>query len=280
VTIAGPPEVSREIAAALERSRLRCRSVELVSPLGERKGIRFAYRADTEEGRTVKLRHFGVAEHARAHVELRTGLEEAFAPVLGRCGAVVLEEWVDGVALDELDAEARAEEAGAVLGRLHARPLAAGIAATCDTLRWRSGAESDLEILRLLRDLEGGAIDWGRFFAARASENLLAVTVNVIAVVLDAFAMRDSLPRLRAELDARAQCIVYAGRAAALALVGAPPKSAASLRWFARIYPGSMLYYVAWFWAGGFPANLRQIGRPWLAQSLALRRGGSRGFRP
>jgi hypothetical protein len=46
-----------------------------------------------------------------------------------------------------------------------------------------------------------------------------------------------------------------------------------SLRWFARIYPGSMAVYLAWFWASGFPANLRQLGGPWLAQSLGLLAG-------
>jgi Ser/Thr protein kinase RdoA (MazF antagonist) len=147
VTIAGPPDVSREIGEALERHRVRCRNVELVSPLRERKGIRFAYRADTEDGCTVKLRHFGDAESARVHLELRAGLEDAFAPVLARCGAVLFEAWIDGVALTDLDPEARAEEAGALLGRLHATPLGPEHAATCDTRRWRAGAESDVAIL-------------------------------------------------------------------------------------------------------------------------------------
>jgi aminoglycoside phosphotransferase (APT) family kinase protein len=148
VRIAGPPEVSRDIAAALERRQLRCRKVVLVSPLKERKGVRFAYRADTDDGCTVKLRHFGAADAARAHLELRAGLEDAFAPAVGRSGAVLFEAWIDGVALVNLDPEARAEEAGALLGRLHAAPLPTEVAATCDTERWRAGAESDVAILR------------------------------------------------------------------------------------------------------------------------------------
>src|SRR5581483_8901261 len=148
VTIPGPPEVACEIAAALDRSGLRCRRVQLVSPLGERKGIRFAYRVDTEDGRTVKLRHFGAAEPAREHVALRAELDEAFAPVLGRDGAVVFEAWVAGVPLDDADPEERAGEAGALLGRLHATPMRASLGTTCDTRRWRSAAHSDLEILR------------------------------------------------------------------------------------------------------------------------------------
>jgi Ser/Thr protein kinase RdoA (MazF antagonist) len=147
VTIAGPPDVAREIAAALEQSDLRALRVELVSPLRERKGIRFAYRVDCEDGRIVKLRHFGDVEAARAHLALRDGLEDAFAPALARSGAVVLEEWIDGVALSAHGAEQRSEEAGALLGRLHARPLGPAVEATCSTERWRAGAESDLRIL-------------------------------------------------------------------------------------------------------------------------------------
>jgi aminoglycoside phosphotransferase (APT) family kinase protein len=147
VTIAGPPEVALAIAQTIARRGLRCRRVELVSPLREQKGVRFAYRVDTEDGTTVKLRHFGSPAAARAHLRLRRGLEDAFAPALGASGAVVLEAWVDGDALSDRQAEARAAEAGALLGRLHARPLAAGVPAQCDTARWRAGAESDLAIL-------------------------------------------------------------------------------------------------------------------------------------
>ena len=156
MTIAGPPEVSREIAEALERHQVQCRRIELVSPLRERKGIRFAYRVDTADGGTVKLRHFGAAADARAHLELRAGLEEAFAPALARSGAVLFEAWIDGVALTELDAEARSEEAGALLGRLHARPLGPGVEPACATRRWRAGAESDVEILRRAGSLAPG----------------------------------------------------------------------------------------------------------------------------
>lgn len=130
-----------------------------------------------------------------------------------------------------------------------------------------------LDVVLLLRDLDP-AIDWHGFFASRARENLLAVSVNAIAVVLDAFAMRDAFSRLERELATHADRIVHPDREAALALLGAPPKAAESLRWFARVYPGSMLHYLAWFWASGFPANLRQIGRPWLAQTSGLVRRG------
>jgi aminoglycoside phosphotransferase (APT) family kinase protein len=147
LTIAGPPEVSREIEEALARHGVRPRRVELVSPLEERKGIRFAYRVDNEDGHTVKLRHLVTSEEARRHLELRTGLEPAFAPAIARYGSVIVEEWVEGGPLTGLDAAGRAEEAGALLGRLHARPLESGVPSMISTAKWREGTESDLGML-------------------------------------------------------------------------------------------------------------------------------------
>lgn len=153
MTIAGPPEIARDIADAIGRHGLDARGVELVSPLQERKGIRLAYRVDTHDGRTVKLRHFGTPADARAHLALRSALEEAFAPALARSGAVVLEEWIEGTELRDLASETRCGEAGALLGRLHARPLGAGIAPSHRTDSWRAAAESDLAILTRARCL-------------------------------------------------------------------------------------------------------------------------------
>jgi Ser/Thr protein kinase RdoA (MazF antagonist) len=147
VRIAGPPEVARDIAEALDQYGLRPARIELVSPLRERKGIRFAYRADTDDGHSVKVRHFATGEDARRHFELRAGLEAAFAPALARYGSVLIEEWVEGLPLTELDGDGRAEEAGALLGRLHGRQLGADLPSRISTRKWRDGAESDLEVL-------------------------------------------------------------------------------------------------------------------------------------
>lgn len=161
MTIAGPPDVARDIAEAILQRGLDVRRVDLVSPLKERKGIRLAYRVDTSDGATVKLRHFGTADDARSHLALRTALEEAFAPALGRIGAVVLEEWIEGTELLDLEPESRCAEAGRLLGRLHARPLGAGVAPTHRTDSWRAAAESDLAILdqsRCLSPAESSAL--------------------------------------------------------------------------------------------------------------------------
>jgi len=148
------------------------------------------------------------------------------------------------------------------------------LAAFEDLGQGTSNLKQLLDVVLFLRELEP-TTDWPGFFARRADENLLVVAVNVITVVLDAFDMRAELPRLGAELARHAACVRHAGREEALGLLGAAPKAAASLRWFARVYPGSMVHYVVWFWASGFPANLRRVGVPWLAQLRGLVVGGS-----
>ncbi|MGH7898278.1 MAG: phosphotransferase family protein [Candidatus Binatia bacterium] len=119
----------------------------LLSPLGVNKGRRCAYRVEDSAGRVLKAREFESADEARRVFELRAGLEDAFAPALARHGAVLLEEWIEGEPLAERDFGTWAEPAGALLGRLHARPLGPDQPATLSTERWIAGAEADLELL-------------------------------------------------------------------------------------------------------------------------------------
>jgi Phosphotransferase enzyme family len=173
----GPAEVRREIDQALARHGVRPRRVVLVSPLRERKGIRFAYRVELEDGGTVKARHFGTAEAACRLFELRVGLEDAFAPPLAQYGPVLLEEWVHGDPLTDRAAEARAEPTGALLGRLHATPLAPEIAATASTRRWREAAESDLALVGRARALARGEVDALRTALARRDPRVSPVVL-------------------------------------------------------------------------------------------------------
>jgi aminoglycoside phosphotransferase (APT) family kinase protein len=136
-----------EVEQALAQHGIAARTVDLVSPLGARKGRRWAYRIEAHDGRVVKARQFENEEEARRVFEIRAGLEDAFAPVIARHRAILVEEWIDGVPLAEGEWAARAEEAGALLGRLHARPLALNTPAAFDTVRWRDGVESDLDLL-------------------------------------------------------------------------------------------------------------------------------------
>jgi hypothetical protein len=142
-----PLELRREIDRVLLGHGLTPREVHLISLLGELKGKRFAYRVDLADGRRVKARHFGTEAAARRVFELHAGLEEAFARVVAQDGAVLIEEWIEGTALGEREAETHAEAAGAMLGRLHRTRLGAHIPPTAGTRRWREAAEADLALL-------------------------------------------------------------------------------------------------------------------------------------
>lgn len=140
------PAITREIEDAFDREGLRPRHSVLISRPEERKHRRCAYRVELEDGRTIKARQLESVEAASRLFELRVGLEEAFAPATAQHGRVLLEAWIEGVPLAELGSEARAEEAGALLGRLHSMELAAG-PQTVSTLKWRERTKEELEIL-------------------------------------------------------------------------------------------------------------------------------------
>lgn len=142
-----PSQTTPEVTAALEHFAIRPGRVALISPMRDRKGSRFSYRVDAEGGRIFKVRQLDSSERARCLLELRAGLEAAFAPALAYHGCVLLEEWIDGAPLSELDADARAEEAGALLGRLHARALAVDAPAALSTSKRGTQAISNLQIL-------------------------------------------------------------------------------------------------------------------------------------
>jgi hypothetical protein len=153
-----PPQapLSAAIRAALAEQGLEAVRGELLSPLGEKKGRRCAYRVETGRGEIIKAREFENAEEARRVFEQRRGLEPAFAPAIACSGTVLIEEWIEGEPLREYDTEAWAETAGAILGRLHACPLPPGEAAIVSTRRWRDGAESDLDLLLAAGGLTAG----------------------------------------------------------------------------------------------------------------------------
>jgi hypothetical protein len=133
--------------------------------------------------------------------------------------------------------------------------------------------------LYLLARAVDAALDWERFLARRERENLLAVSTTVLALVLALFEADGELPRLATALEHRRGRCALAGRDEALALVAAPRKDVASLAWFGRVYPGSLWLHLLWFWAGGFPANLRSLGPAWLGsmRRLAALQAGSAG---
>ncbi|MGH7290739.1 MAG: phosphotransferase family protein, partial [Myxococcota bacterium] len=79
--------------------------------------------------------------------------------VLGRVGAVLIEAWLDGDMLAPADAEAWTPAAGAVLGRLHARQLAAGVSTDEHTARWSEAAAADIALLQGAAALPDGTAE-------------------------------------------------------------------------------------------------------------------------
>ena len=139
--------IERELAAVLAARGLSARRLGVVSPLGRAKGVRLAWRIDLADGATLKLRHFGTSHDAERHLELRALLEPAFAPAIAQWDGFVVEQWIDGEPLGDDGAERRAEEAGALLARLHRTALARDVAVSVDTAPWVARAHADLERL-------------------------------------------------------------------------------------------------------------------------------------
>lgn len=136
------PAITDEIEDALRRQAFAARRLVLVSPPSARKRGRCVYRVDLADGRTLKARRLESAAAARHLVALRAGIDAAFAPVVARHDAVLLEAWIEGTLLTALDPEARAAEAGALLARLHATTVAtAATALDVGALRDRARAE-------------------------------------------------------------------------------------------------------------------------------------------
>lgn len=151
------------------------------------------------------------------------------------------------------------------LGRLTARTLSDEwtllflvLAAFEDLGQGSAKLRQMLDLYLLLRAIDA-TFDWDGFFAAREREALVAVSVNVLAVVTTIFEAGGEWPRLAAALDARSHLADRGSRDGAVTLAFAARKDEASLAWFARVYPGSLALYLAQFWYGGFPENLARL---------------------
>ncbi|MBI3786152.1 MAG: aminoglycoside phosphotransferase family protein [Deltaproteobacteria bacterium] len=151
--------VEADIRTAVEMAGLHARGLSLISPLGVGKGMRYAYRVETADGRVIKARHFESPGESRRVFELRRGIDDAFAAVFGCFGTVLLEEWIAGEMLDPHDTEGWAQTAGAIVGRLHARPLPSQISPDEGTRRWNESAAGDIEVLRHAKVLPEATCD-------------------------------------------------------------------------------------------------------------------------
>jgi hypothetical protein len=155
MTTAAP--VAEDLADALGQLGLRARSLVPISPPGDGKRGRCAYRAKLADGRTLKLRRLESAETAEQLVALRARLESAFAPVISRHGAVLIEEWIEGVPLSAAAAGPHLEAAGALLARHHLTD-ASGAPGVLETREWRALAEHQLESLAARGALAPGVV--------------------------------------------------------------------------------------------------------------------------
>jgi thiamine kinase-like enzyme len=146
-----------EVALALDRAGLCVRAFRRISKIRHSDTRRSVYRIDLQSGRTIKARRLQDEETARRLFEIRVELPDAFAPAFGRCGAVLLENWIDGEELgDAPPSDAHLADAGLLLAHLHATPIVTGrpVHDRRSTAAWRDDAEASLRQI-----LAAGAIE-------------------------------------------------------------------------------------------------------------------------
>ena len=151
------PALEPEILVALEATGLRPLAWACLSNLRSPIIDRTAYRIETQD-KTLKARRLESEAAAVNLTEVRRELPEAFAPVLARHGRVLLEEWIAGEVLGAAPPRRYLEEAGALLGELHARRSLGPkvLHALCATAGHRSIAVRALRHLRATGHLPGG----------------------------------------------------------------------------------------------------------------------------
>lgn len=93
-----------------------------ISEFGSGRSVRHAYRVALADGRTIKARRTLSDDRARAVCELlRAIADDRFTRVLSRHESVLIEEWVEGVALSPTTATPRiVSEAATLLAKVHA----------------------------------------------------------------------------------------------------------------------------------------------------------------
>lgn len=125
-----------------------------------------------------------------------------------------------------------------------------------------------LDLYLLLRDNDA-EIDWPAYLNG-VPAGVARITANVLSLVAGVFDADGELGHLNAALARHRDLIEPLDREQALHLVFAPHGEVENMLWFARIYPGSMLYYRARFWMRTFPANLRNFDANWLRRNARL----------
>lgn len=118
-----------------------------------------------------------------------------------------------------------------------------------------------LDLYLALRSV-GSGIDWESFLERRDRENLLKISVNVLAIILYLFECDEEFPQLAEAIQRCRDQIELRNREDALALMSRPRGNVTNVIWFCRVYPEPFRYFFLWILGRHFPKNLRKI-RPW-----------------
>jgi len=146
-----------DVVQALAQAGLRSQDAEILTVTSDPLGPRALYRVRLDNGLTVKARRLESEEAAARQQSVRAGLPPAFAIVIARSGAVLIEEWIEGRSLaHESPGETLVRDAARLLATLHATPGSGGIDLpySASTSGWKTLAEARLDQL-----LAGEALD-------------------------------------------------------------------------------------------------------------------------
>jgi hypothetical protein len=118
------------VAQVLAREQFTVVEYARISEFAAARTARHAYRVSLADGRTIKARRTLSDARARSVCDALQALgNEHFARVIGREGAVLIEEWVNGDALSSGTAgEPHLHEAAALLARVHRTAVVGGVA--------------------------------------------------------------------------------------------------------------------------------------------------------
>lgn len=137
------PSRDREVRDALEELGFPVQRLTWLSATDPMKRGRSTHCAELADGRRLKARRLESADEARRLLELRIEPSGAFVRPIACRGPVLVEPWIQGRPLAAGEAEARAKEAGALLGGLHAS--APGAPEDLATAAWCTLAREEIE---------------------------------------------------------------------------------------------------------------------------------------
>ena len=146
-----------DVIEALARAGLRARDAEILTVATDPLRRRTLYRVRLDDGRTIKARRLESEDAAARQQAAREGLPTAFAAVVARSGAVLIEEWVEGRSLaGEPPDDSLVRNAARLLAGLHATPRVEGRDLPCSvsTSGWSSLTEA-----RIAEVCATGALD-------------------------------------------------------------------------------------------------------------------------